>query len=306
MRIRFPTAAQFDSPWARTVHAAGREVGVYEYGDPDGEPVFALHGTPACGAGFDWADAPAREQGLRVIAPDRPGIGRSTRVPMPAVDGYATELAALADALGIDRFAVLGYSGGGPYALAAAAGLGARVQSAAIVAAAGEIGGWATLGELSRSDRQLTWLSLHAPAAARAVLRSADLAARLAPRVVVWSAATEMPARDRDVIRALGSPRRALALFTQALARSAAGVVDDYARLARPWGVALGDITASVHCWHGTGDTVVPIAHTEALVERLPGARLTTWPGEGHLALITHIGAVLDDLAAMIRDAKSN
>jgi pimeloyl-ACP methyl ester carboxylesterase len=302
MRIRFPTAPQFDSPWAHTVHVVGnREIGVYEYGDPNGEPVFALHGTPACGAGFDWADTPARERGLRVIAPDRPGIGRSTRVPMPAVGDYVAELGALADALNIGRFALLGYSGGGPYALAAAAGLAGRVQTAAIVAGAGEIGAWASLADLSRSDRQLTWLSLHAPAVARVALRVADLSARVAPRVVLWSAATEAPPTDREVLRSLGSPRQALALFTQALAHSSAGVVDDYARLARPWHVRLADISVPVHCWHGTADTAVPLAHTEALLEHLPNARLTTWPGEGHLGLITHVADVLDDIATTVR-----
>ena len=299
MRFRFPTA-RFDSPWARTVHAGDRDIGIYEYGDPNGEPVFALHGTPSCGAAFDWTNLPASDRGLRVIAPDRPGIGRSTPVPMPAVGDYATGLGALADALEIGRFAVLGYSGGGPYALAAAAGLAGRVQTAAIVAGAGEIGAGAEFADLSRSDRQLTWLSLHAPAAARAVLRSADFGARIAPRIALWSAGTEMAANDRAVLRELGSPRQAVALFTQALAHSSAGVIDDYVRLARPWRVRLGDISAPVHCWHGTADTLVPLSHTETLLERLPNARLTTWPGEGHLALITHIDDVLADLAATI------
>jgi pimeloyl-ACP methyl ester carboxylesterase len=300
MRIRFPNSAPVDPPRARTVHAAGdRNVGVYEYGDPLGAPVFALHGTPASGAGFDWADAPARERGLRIIAPDRPGIGRSTRVAMPAVADYSVELAVLADALEIDRFTVVGYSGGGPYALAAAAALGQRVRSTSIIAGAGEIGTWATFADLSRSDRQMTWLSLHTPAAARIALRTADLGSRLAPRIALWSASTEMTASDRAVMRGLGTPRQALALFTQALADGSAGVVDDYARLARPWNVALGAITTPVHCWHGTGDNLVPLAHAEALVERLPNARLTTWPGEGHLGLITHVNDVLDDLATM-------
>jgi pimeloyl-ACP methyl ester carboxylesterase len=298
MRIRFPSAAQVDSPSARTVRAArDRDVGVYEYGDPNGSPVIALHGTPSCGAGFEWADIPARDRGLRIIAPDRPGIGRSTRLTMPAVADYATELAALADALEIGGFTVLGYSGGGPYALAAAAALGTRVQATAIVAGAGEIGAWATFADLSRSDRQMTWLSLHAPVVARATLRSADLGSRLAPRIALWSAGTEMTAADRAVLRRLGSPRQALALFTQALAHSSAGVVDDYARLARPWGVELGDIATPVHCWHGTADTLVPLAHSEALVARLPNAHLTTWPGEGHLGLITHADDVLADIA---------
>lgn len=306
MRIRFPTATTPDSPWARTVRVAedrdgrARNVGVYEYGDPLGSPVFALHGTPACGAGFDWTDAPARTRGLRIIAPDRPGIGRSTRVALRAVSDYAVELGVLADALEIERFTVLGYSGGGPYALAVAAGLGDRVRSATIVAGAGEIGTWARFADLARSDRQLTWLALHAPVIARATLRTADLGSRVAPRIALWSARTEMPECDRAVLRDLGSPRHALTLFTQALAHSSAGVVDDYARLALRWDVAFDQIAAPVHCWHGTADTLVPLAHTEALVARLANARLTTWPDEGHLALITHVRDVLDDIAGSV------
>ncbi len=276
---------------------AGHDIGVYEYGDPDGRPVFALHGTPSCGAGFDWADAPARRLGLRVIAPDRPGIGHSDPVPLASVAEYGPELESLADALSIDRFVVLGYSGGGPYGLAVASRLGDRVVSAAIVSSAGEIGAWATWKDLSRSDRQLTWLSLHAPPTARVLLRLADLGVRIVPRVAMWSAEAEMSKCDRQVMRQLGS-RAALALFSQALAGSAAGAVNDYALLARPWHVRLGDISVPVHCWHGTDDTLVPLAHTEALLARLSDARLTTWPGEGHLALITHVGEVLDDIAA--------
>ena len=195
---------------------------------------------------------------------------------------------------------MLGYSGGGPYALAVAAALGPRVHSAAVVASAGEIGAGATLADLVRSDRQLTWLSLHAPALARVALRAADLGARVAPRLVLRSAGSELIASDRAVLRSLGSPRQALALFTQALAHSSAGVVADYALLARPWHVDLGAITVPVHCWHGTADTLVPLAHTEHLMARLPNARLTTWPGEGHLAFITHIDDVLADIAAKI------
>ncbi len=109
---------------------------------------------------------------------------------------------------------------------------------------------------------------------------------------------------DRAVMHELGTPRHALALFTQALAHSSAGVVDDYARLARPWNVALDAITTPVHCWHGTADNLVPLAHAEALVARLPDAHLTTWPGEGHLGLITHVNDVLDDLAQTLPEPR--
>jgi pimeloyl-ACP methyl ester carboxylesterase len=295
MRVPF-IAPRVDSPGSRVVRTAtGRAVGVYEFGDPKGRPVFALHGTPACGAGFEWTDAPARERALRVIAPDRPGIGRSDPVPMASVFDYASEFGALADALDVEQFALIGYSGGGPYALAVMHEMPERVEVAEIVAGAGEIGTWATLGDLSRSDRQLTWLAVHAPFVARAVLRIADVAARTAPNLSLRSIATEMTEPDRQVLHELGKAG-ALALFSEALAQSSAGAVTDYALLARPWHVALEEITMPVHCWHGTGDNMVPLAHTQALLERLPDARLTTWPGEGHLAFITHVAEVLDDI----------
>jgi pimeloyl-ACP methyl ester carboxylesterase len=298
MRVPF-LAPRVESLRSRVVrNANGHQVGVYEYGDPNGSPVFALHGTPACGAGFDWTDAPARARKLRVIAPDRPGIGHSDRVPMASVADYAAELRALADALEIDRFAVIGYSGGGPYALAVAHALPGRVSLVELVAGAGEIGTFAKLKDLSRSDQQLTWLASHTPAVARVVLRAADLGARVAPKVALRSAATEMSAGDRQVLRDLGTPREAMALFTQALAGSSSGVITDYALLARPWHVALEEISVPVHCWHGTADTLVPLAHTTAMMERLPNASLTTWPDEGHLGLITHVADVLDDIAS--------
>jgi pimeloyl-ACP methyl ester carboxylesterase len=298
MRVPF-VPVHVDTVPSRVVRSAnGHNVGVYEYGDPNGSPVFALHGTPACGAGFDWSDAPARERALRVIAPDRPGIGESDPVVMSSVADYAAELAALADALGIDRFAVLGYSGGAPYALAVASALGDRVTIAEIVAGAGEIGAWAKLADLARSDRQLTWLAVHAPIAARLTLRIAEYGARLSPTFALKSTATEMNASDRSVLFALGPPRHALALFTQSMTHGTRGVVTDYALISRPWHVAFADIAVPVHCWHGTADTLVPLSHTTALMERLSGATLTTWPGEGHLGLITHIAEVLDDVAA--------
>ena len=217
---------------------------------------------------------------------------------MTAVADYAPELGSLADALGVERFSVLGYSGGGPYALAVASVLVAAVRIAEIVAGAGEIGTFASMKELSRSDQQLTWLALHAPLGARFVLRVGDFGARLVPRIALRSSATEMGEPDRRVLYELGPPREALALFTQAMTRTTRGVVADYALLAYPWRVPLGGITVPVHCWHGTADTLVPVAHTTALLERLPGAALTTWPGEGHLALITHVAEVLDDIVA--------
>ena len=108
---------------------------MYEYGDPNGRPLFRASWNPLVRSGLRLDRHAARELGLRVIAPDRPGIGHSDAVPMVA--DYSAELGALADALSIDRFLLLGYSGGGPYALAVTHRLAHRVESATVVVGRG-------------------------------------------------------------------------------------------------------------------------------------------------------------------------
>ncbi len=98
----------------------GRKIGYAEYGDPDGLPVIALHGTPGSRFMFALTDEGARARGLRVIAPERPGYGRSDFHRFETLADTASDVEALADALGLDRFALMGMSGGGPHAVAAA------------------------------------------------------------------------------------------------------------------------------------------------------------------------------------------
>ena len=98
-------------------------------------------------------------------------------------------------------------------------------------------------------------------------------------------------------MRQFASPEAALALFTQAFLSGPDGVIDDYLVTARPWSFRVEEVTAPVHLWHGTDDPLVPFAHSEALMERLPRAELRAWPGEGHLAIIPHVGDVLSGLA---------
>jgi pimeloyl-ACP methyl ester carboxylesterase len=284
-------------PKPRTVDVHGRAVGIYDYGDPAGAPVFVFHGTPACGAGFGWADEPARALGLRLLAPDRPGVGLSARLDHYRVGEYSDQVGALADALGIERFAVWGYSGGGPYAVACAARLGSRVQHAAVAAGAGQIGEWATRDEFEKTDRQMLGLCTTRPWLARAILGVSGRLARLAPGVVYKSFAKQVSPSDRVAAELLGSPRDVMALFTEAFLHGSAGVVADYAAIAQPWGVDVSAIKGPMTIWHGDADPMVPLAHSTALASRVPHAKLTVWPGEGHLAVVTHVREILTAVA---------
>jgi pimeloyl-ACP methyl ester carboxylesterase len=289
-----------DTPEPRVVRTAGeRVVGYYEFGDPLGTPVVALHGTPACGAGFAWADDRARARGIRLLAPDRPGVGISDRWVAGSgatVEAYGAELRAFAEALELPTFSVIGYSGGGPYALAAAHALADCVNAVAVVSGSGQVGEWASINDFETTDRLLTRLSLHLPVVARAVLDVGALASRVAPKTSLWFGQIEMSAPDRAVMAEFPSARAALAMFTQSCDHGARGVVDDYAALGRPWGFAVEEITVPVQCWHATTDPIVPLHHTDELVRRIPGAQVTHWDGGGHLAIIDRIDEVFDAL----------
>jgi len=283
-------------PRPESIAVGNATVGYYMYGAPDGAPVVVFHGTPACGAGFAWADGPAASRGLRLIAPDRPGVGLSSRTESLTVASYAATVESMADALGLDSFAVWGYSGGGPYAVAAAALLPERVTAAAIAAGMGQIPEWAGVDEFEKTDRQFLMMATRRPRLARTLLGSVGRLARLSPASAMRSFVKQLSAADRAVIDTLGTPREVMALFTEAFLGGAAGVVDDYAALAQPWGIDLSTIVCPVLVAHGTADHMVPLAHSVALADRVATATLVTWPDEGHLATVTHVGEILDAL----------
>ena len=277
--------------------AAGRAVGVAEHGDPSGEVVFLLHGTPASRVGFGFAHEPARARRVRLVCPDRPGIGRSDPDPgVRRVVDYAGELEALADAMGVERFSVIGYSGGSGFALAAAAGLGDRVKAVALVAGVGPLDRPGGRASLALADRVLLELCERRPRLAAAVLRASRRAAQLGPRAALAAFRADLPDADR---RFLDRDERGPALvqsFLEALRRGPGGVIDDYRIPARPWGFDLGDVAHAVDLWHGDEDDVVPLARAEDLAGALPHARMHRVAGEGHISIQGHLGAALDEM----------
>ncbi|MFL5824762.1 MAG: alpha/beta fold hydrolase [Solirubrobacteraceae bacterium] len=279
----------------RTVQTAdGAEIGVWEFGDPTGSPVLALHGVPACGAGFSFADESAKRRKIRLLAPDRPGVGLSAPLDGWTVGSYPAQVERFADALDLGRFAVWGYSGGGPYAVACAAVLTDRLTRVAVVAGMGEMGEWAEADDFEKADRMLLKMSRKRPWLARTLLSTFARLARLSPKSAIKSFSGELSPADREVVPTLGSPAEAMALFTGAFLRGARGVVDDYRAIGEPWGVDLASITVPVRIYQGDSDTMVPLRHAEELARRIPGSELITWPGEGHLGTVTHVDDILD------------
>jgi pimeloyl-ACP methyl ester carboxylesterase len=274
----------------------GRSLAYASHGPDAGSPLLYFHGTPA--SKHNWYlnhdDDLLEALGLRVVAIDRPGMGQSTYQRDRVLDDWPRDVGALADHLGLDRFAVLGYSCGAPYALACAARLGDRVASTSVVS------GYADTNHSDLADTRdlpnlrVLRLGLERPRLSRAIYRAMGAMARLAPGRFLGQALATMPPADAEVLSQPSVRQAFLAMFAETLRQGPRGAQHDGAIVSRPWGLPLERIAGPVALWHGTEDRNAPLAmgrHHERLI---PGAELHVLPGEGHLSLVhRHIGAIL-------------
>ncbi len=283
-----------DHPYETLTLRDGRVLAYAAYGDPAGAPVVHCHGTPSSRLDLACVDDELAAAGARAIAFDRPGLGRSTRKPKRVVADVVDDVRELADNLGLERFGVSGWSGGGPYALALAQGLPGRVARAAVCAGIAELAGGRDLVGLSSMDRRVLRWSTGAPLLARAYLAGIAGITRLRPADALRSIESESGPSDRAVLAALpGDARTKLAWFLEAFARGAAGAVDDYATLARAWGFELEAVACPVRLWQGDDDRFVPFEHAERQAALLADCELVRCPGEGHFLFLSRAAEIV-------------
>ncbi|HEY9302727.1 MAG TPA: alpha/beta hydrolase [Mycobacterium sp.] len=263
-----------------------RQLGFAEFGDPQGRAVFWLHGTPGARRQIPTeARVYAEENHIRLIGIDRPGIGASTPHQYDTVVAFADDLRTVADTLGIDKMAVIGLSGGGPYTLGCAAAMPDRVV------AVGVLGGVApTVGSDAIGGGVMALGSLVAP-----LLTVAGFPIRWAAvgfiRMLkpVAEPALYLYARiSPEADRALLVRPEFKAMFLDDLLNGSrkqlAAPFADIIVFARDWGFRLEQVKIPVRWWHGDADHIVPFDHGRHVVERLPDAELYHLPGESHLA----------------------
>jgi pimeloyl-ACP methyl ester carboxylesterase len=279
---------------------SGRRLGFAEFGPSAGRPLVWFHGTPGARRQIaPEARAVARELGVRIVSIERPGVGDSTPHLYDALVDFAEDVQQLCDSLGLERFAVAGLSGGGPYALACAHEMPERVVAAAILggvaptagpdaAAGGAVALARILEPLLRRTHQPLGTLLSGAIRVLEPLADAvtDLFASLMPRgdQRVFEDAALRRMFQEDLI--LGSRGQMQAVWLDAVL------------FARPWGFALADIRVPVHLWYGDADTIVPVRHGEHLAERIPGAQLRIRRDEGHLGGLGASREVLDAVLA--------
>ena len=270
-----------------------REIAFAEIGDPNGTPVFAFHGTPGSHLLFRPLDDAARRLGMRLIAPDRPGYGRSDYVPHRRLLDWPRDVCAIAGFLGIERFGVFGVSGGGPHAAVCAHQLAERLLGAAIVCGIAE-----TLGEedsrgmmpmnrlLCRLARTSLWL-------AWPVFALMTLALRFFGPAVLRSMVKQLPAPDRQVLEQPALRQAFLEEGRRAPRTNARASAQDFALFSRPWGFRLEDIPIPVDVYCGELDVNVPVAHGRRQADRIPNAKLHCFADEAHLLFVAHADEIL-------------
>ncbi len=283
------------------VDVGGRAVEVVVTGPTDGVPLVFHHGTPAAATELAQLQDPALACGLRTIFLSRPGYAGSTPRPGRSVADVVDDVVAVLDALGDDHFLTLGWSGGGPHALACAALLPDRCAAAATLAgvAPREAAGldWSSgmadenLAEFGAAETSAEALTafLERMAAELGAVTGPELADALGGLV---------PEVDRTALR--GDLADALAeSFRRAVSAGIAGWRDDDLAFVRPWGFDLEAIRVPVAVWQGSGDRMVPFAHGQWLAAHVPGAAARFEPGEGHLSLLPALARILVDLRAL-------
>jgi pimeloyl-ACP methyl ester carboxylesterase len=263
-----------------------RELAYEEYGDPGGTPVLSFHGGLSSRLDAAPAHVAAAELGIRLISPDRPGMGRSTFQPGRRLLDWPDDVSTLVDALHIDRFAVMGWSCGGPYAAVCAAHMSERVTAAALLSSAIPLDLFGTTRGLSSDDRILLFLVRWAPPVASVLMRLTI--ANASDRQLYHEIRSSFPAVDRAVLDERGSAHDAVAFVKESMRQGTKGCLQDYRVFGDPWGFALEEITAPVHIWEGTEDRTGSPRHNEFLLRHIPNVRQTLVPGEGHISLLTH------------------
>jgi len=273
----------------------GRVLSVEEWGDPRGRPVFLLHGTPGSKSGPRPKSMRLHGLRVRLISYNRPGYGNSDRLRGRRVAHAADDVAAVADALGIDRFAVAGRSGGGSHALACAARMPERVVRVASLA-----------GLAPRDAEGLDWYADMDPAnvaaftvaergieALEPLIAPRAEAIRADPAAHLPFAVEDLPAADRKIVSNDAIRAMLVSNFAEALECSAAGWIDDVLSFVSAWTFDPSRIRVPALIWHGVRDSLVPLRHARWLARRIETATLRVHDDAGHFGAVEVLPDVL-------------
>ena len=277
----------------------GRTLAFVQRGAEDGVPVIVCHGTPGSRRSRHPDPEMYRRHGVRMVAYDRPGYGASDPNIGRSVADAASNIEAIADELGLDRFAVVGGSGGAPHALACGALLEERVLrvGALVTPAPSDTDDFDLYEGLAEDNVREFGTAIQGREAIEAFIQPYVDQLRTDPDAVIEEIVTELPEVDREIASREGFRSIMRESFAEAARQGVRGWADDDLAFAKSWGFEPEDVHAEVRLWQGELDVLAPRTHGEYVASRLPNARFELLEGGGHF-LDEQWAVVLDWLAA--------
>lgn len=286
----------------------GRHLTLSTFGAVDGLPIFYQHGFPGCRLEAALVEESAASLGLRLLALDRPGYGGSDYDPQRLLVDWPVDVAAVADVLRIERFAVLGVSGGGPCALACASQLGERVLATGIVCGLGPLAGTGLLADMEWPARFSFTSIFRYPRLAAPFFRYllGPLMKRW-PQLALAALKVASPDADRQVLRDPQVRDKLLMTIREAFRAGARGAIHDLQLYASNRGEEINRIKTPIRFWHGVADRTVPITHARFLSGLIEHADIREYPHEGHFSLPVNCGdVILAELKQMLEERNEN
>lgn len=276
--------------------ADGRTLAYSEFGDPKGIPVFHAHGGPGSRIEGRIFDRAAHARGYRIIVTDRPGMGESTYLEGRRLLDYPRDIAELADALGLEKFGITGWSGGGAHATVCAYAIPERLLFNMSFA------GYTNFAEMpgaenylrSKMDQTSVRLSKSHPRLFQFFFDLMEISGKVIPETFYRAMTKELCDADREIAADPEFKDIYLKEQQEAFRQGSQGVTTDAAVHYVDWGFRLKEIPCRVHVFHGTGDFLVPVEYGRNLAEHIPGCTLHILEGEGHFFPFKYTDLIFD------------
>lgn len=275
----------------------GRSLSYEEHGPLDGRPVFYFHGSPS--TSLEWTlfcnESLEKRLATRVIALDRPGLGRSDFQPGRRIADWPEDVTALADRLELPSFGILAYSGGGPYAAACALKVPERLTDVVIVSGTAPFDEPGLTAAISPPSLRFMQLARTKPRLSKLSVRLMGIMAHYAPHSFIKGVISSLPPADQSLMTDPNFQQRFIALIKDAIGAGPSGAQWDTALMVSPWGLRLHEINLLVQLWHGEEDANAPLAMAHYMAASIPNSKLRFFAAEGHLSLMAkHVEQILN------------